>query len=94
MALAACESSTPQPDTIFTGRFVTLDEAQPEVEALAVAGGRIVAAGSRAEVEALVGEGTQTVAIGGVAVPGFAASTPEVEPRHLTSVCAATAHVR
>ncbi len=74
LALSACDASAPPPDTIFTGRFITLDDAQPEVDALAVADGRIVAAGSRADIEALAGENTQTVAIGGVAVPGFADS--------------------
>ena len=74
VAFLACEASAPPPDTIFTGRFVTLDDSQPEVEALAVTRGRIVASGSLADIEALAGEGTQTVAIGGVAVPGFADS--------------------
>ena len=74
LVLTACEAVGPRPDTIFTGRFITLDDSQPEVEALAVVGGRIVAAGSRAEVEALAGADTRTVAIGGVAVPGWADS--------------------
>ena len=70
----ACESDPPAPgpDAIFTGRFVTLDAARPEVEALAVTGGRIIAIGARQEVEALAGSATETIEIGGVAVPGFA----------------------
>lgn len=74
--LAACTGTPPPaveaPDTIFTGTFITLDPSRLRVEALAVRGGRIVAAGSRAEVEPLAGAGTRTVAIPGVAVPGWA----------------------
>jgi predicted amidohydrolase YtcJ len=72
VGLLSCEASVLPPDTIFTGRFVTLDDLQPEVEALSVTRGRIVASGSLADIEALAGESTQTVEIGGVAVPGFA----------------------
>ena len=59
-------------DTLFIGRFVTLDPAHPEAEALAVSAGRIVAVGSRSEVQASVGANTPTVAVAGVALPGFA----------------------
>lgn len=73
VAVAACAGAPAEPpDTIFTGDFITLDAARPRVEALAVRGGRIVAAGTRAEVEPLAGASTRAVAIGGVAVPGWA----------------------
>ncbi|MGE0464126.1 MAG: amidohydrolase [Vicinamibacterales bacterium] len=78
LLLAACpERPTPKPsaeapDTIFTGDFITLDASRPRVQALAVRNGRIVAAGARDEVQALAGAGTRTVAIVGVAVPGWA----------------------
>lgn len=77
LLLAACpERPTPEPsaeapDTIFTGDFITLDASRPRVEALAVKDGRIVAAGTRVEVEPLAGAGTRTLAIDGVAVPGW-----------------------
>ena len=74
LVLPGCEAAPPAPDTIFTGRFITLDDSRPEVEALAVVGGRIVAAGFRVEIGALAGDATQTVAIDGVAVPGWADS--------------------
>ncbi|MCI0517262.1 MAG: hypothetical protein L0Y45_05445, partial [Woeseiaceae bacterium] len=45
LALVACQGE-PAPDAVFLGRFVTLDRAMPEVEALAVTDGRIVAAGA------------------------------------------------
>ncbi len=77
VVLACSESGAPQPqaqapDTIFIGEFVTLDTSRPRVEALAVKGGRIVAAGTRGEIEPLGGTSTRTVAISGVAVPGWA----------------------
>jgi len=58
-------------DTIYTGTFVTLDESSPEVEAIAVRDGVIVALGTVAEVEAKVGATAERVAIPGVAVPGW-----------------------
>ncbi len=73
-ALVGCAepgSSGPAPDTVFMGTFITLDSTLPEVEALAVRGGRIVFAGSRSEASRLAGEITQVVEIPGVAVPGF-----------------------
>jgi len=73
---AACgkEASDPAPvraETIFTGRFVTLVDGMPEVEAIAVRDGVIVALGSLGDVEARVGTGTERIDIPGVAVPGW-----------------------
>lgn len=70
LALVACQGE-PAPDAVFLGRFVTLDEAMPEVEALAVTGGRIVAAGTAQDMLELAGENTQRIEIRGVAVPGW-----------------------
>lgn len=60
-------------DTIFHGgSIITVNEAQPQVEAVAVRGGRIVAMGSRASLDAWQGPGTQMVALGDQALlPGF-----------------------
>ncbi len=74
LMLNACQSPQPEPpapDTIFTGNFVTHDSAQAEVAALAVTDGKIIATGSREEIEALAGDNTQLVEIPGVAVPGW-----------------------
>jgi predicted amidohydrolase YtcJ len=60
------------PETIFTGRFVTLDRSHPRADAVAVSAGRIVAMGSRAEVEPLAGPDTRRISIPGVVFPGFA----------------------
>ena len=50
----------------------TLDATHPTAEAFAVRDGRIAAIGSRAEVDALCGDGTRVLELGGAAVyPGF-----------------------
>ncbi|MGD8928234.1 MAG: amidohydrolase [Lysobacterales bacterium] len=59
------------PDTIFTGKFITEDTGDSVVEALAVTNGVIVAAGTRTDVEAMIGPRTKIVPIPGVAVPGW-----------------------
>ena len=60
-------------DTIFAGgAIVTMDPAQPWVEALAVRGETIAAAGTRSEVAALRGAATRVVELGDRALlPGF-----------------------
>jgi predicted amidohydrolase YtcJ len=59
-------------DLVITGTVLTVDDARPTAEALAVADGRIVAVGDRSDVEALIGPNTQTVDVGdGCVMPGF-----------------------
>ncbi len=60
-------------DMIITGaRVLTMDEARPRAEAVAVEGGRIVAVGSDAEVLALAGSGVRVIKAGGrTLLPGF-----------------------
>ena len=64
------------PEMIITNaKVLTMDEARPRAEAVAFAGGRILAVGSRAEVEALAGQGTRVVDAGGrTLLPGFVES--------------------
>ncbi len=61
------------PETILTnGRITTLDPANPEAEALAVAGGRILQAGTVDEIMRLAGEETEVIDLGGRRViPGL-----------------------
>jgi len=68
-------------ELLVTGRLITMDDTRPAAEAMAVAGGRILAVGSRAEVESFVGPGTKRVDHPtGAILPGF------VEPHlHLVS---------
>jgi hypothetical protein len=65
-----------QTDIIITNaKVLTMDEGRPRAEAVAISGGRILAVGSRAEVEALAGPGTQVVDAGGrTLLPGFVES--------------------
>ncbi|HKJ02623.1 MAG TPA: amidohydrolase family protein, partial [Longimicrobiales bacterium] len=75
VGLAGCRSSDggPPADTIFVGdNIVTMDPAQPTVEAVAVRGETIVAAGGLTGVMALRGESTRVVELGDRALlPGF-----------------------
>ena len=79
LALAAlltvgCGGPTSEPADLVLrgGKVVTLDERVPEASALAARDGRIVAVGSDADVEALIGEGTEVVDLRGrLAIPGF-----------------------
>lgn len=61
------------PETILTNaRILTMDDARPRAEAIALAGGRIATVGSRREVEALGGQGTETIDCrGATLLPGF-----------------------
>ena len=54
------------------GKIVTVDEGNPEVEALAARDGHIVALGTTAEIEAHIGDATEVIDLAGrLAVPGF-----------------------
>lgn len=60
-------------DTIFiNGNIYTVDEKNPQAEAIAVMGERILAVGSNAEIEKLKGPNTKTIDLGGhFVMPGF-----------------------
>lgn len=69
--MAMSDGSTAE--TIFhNGTILTMVDAQPQVEAIAIAGGRILKAGSRAEVLALRSDATKLVDLGGATLmPSF-----------------------
>lgn len=74
LALAACAGEPDNPaDLVLTnGKVVTVDDALPEAQALAVKDGRILAVGTSEEMDAYVGSATRVVDLAGrVAVPGF-----------------------
>ena len=74
IGVAACSQDAGTPaDTIFFGdNIVTMDPQQPTVEAVAVRGETIVAAGSMDEVMAMEGPSTRVVDLGDNALlPGF-----------------------
>lgn len=60
-------------DRIYVGgTVVTMDDAQPQAEAVAVKGGKILAVGRRARIEALKGPSTVVQDLGGnTLLPGF-----------------------
>jgi predicted amidohydrolase YtcJ len=65
--------ATPLADLLLTnGKIVTVDDALPEAEAVAVRGDRIVAIGSSAVVRRFAGPATKVVDLGGqLVIPGF-----------------------
>ncbi len=77
VTIVACGSSTQpvaQPaDLILThAKVVTMDDARPQAEAVAVAGGTILAVGSAEEIERHRGPETRVLDLGGkLVVPGF-----------------------
>jgi len=59
-------------DLVFFGTVLTVDDALPTAEALAVADGRVVAVGARSDVESWIGPETETVELGdGCVMPGL-----------------------
>jgi predicted amidohydrolase YtcJ len=70
-ALAALTRT--QPDLILrNGRVITIDARQPHAQAVAIAGDRILAVGSDADIDALAVAGTKRIDLGGSTVlPGF-----------------------
>lgn len=59
-------------DLVLIGTVLTVDDAQPTAEAVAVSDGRIVAVGTRADVESWVGSGTEVTDVGtGCVLPGL-----------------------
>jgi predicted amidohydrolase YtcJ len=59
-------------DVVISGTVLTVDDARPTAEALAVADGRIIAVGTRSDVAGFVGPNTETVDLGdGCVMPGF-----------------------
>ena len=57
---------------LYNGKIVTMDENRPEVSALAIRGDRIVGVGSDDEMEALAGNETERIDLGGrLVTPGL-----------------------
>ena len=74
-AVSGCGPASSSDDAdlvLMGGRIVTVDEAAPEVQALAARDGRIIFVGSDADVDAFIGSGTEVIDLGGrLAIPGF-----------------------
>src|SRR6476620_10022402 len=63
----------PPADLVLTnGRIVTVDDARPEVEAMAISKDRIQALGSAADIKGMIGANTHVIDLQGqLAIPGF-----------------------
>jgi len=71
---AGCSGPSVEPAdlVLHSGKVVTVDDAVPDGEAVAVRGGRIVAVGSDREIEAYIGSSTEVIDLQGqLAIPGF-----------------------
>ena len=66
-------AQAPPADLVLTnGRILTVENARPEVQALAVSGGRIEALGTVAEIQRLIGPSTNVIDLHGqLAIPGL-----------------------
>jgi predicted amidohydrolase YtcJ len=66
-------AQAPPADLVLTnGRIVTVDDARPEAEAIAISKDRIQAIGTAAEIKAMTGPSTQVIDLHGqLAIPGF-----------------------
>ena len=69
---AGCQREPPPSHIFHTGKIVTVDPQFRTVEAMAIRDGRIVAAGTNADILKLAGSGTEQVDLGGKTVlPGL-----------------------
>jgi predicted amidohydrolase YtcJ len=66
-------AQAPPADLVLTnGRIVTVEDARPEVEAIAVSGDRIQALGTSDEIKPMIGPNTKVIDLQGqLAIPGF-----------------------
>lgn len=73
LVLTACAPAEEPADLVLVnGRIVTMDEANPVAEAVASRGQELVVVGSKADVDRLIGPGTEVIDLGGaLAVPGL-----------------------
>jgi predicted amidohydrolase YtcJ len=70
-----CAKKEPADLVLKNGKIVTVDESVPEVQALAVRGGAIVALGRDRQIDSYIGDATQVIDLDGtLAIPGFVES--------------------
>ncbi len=73
LCLAACgKREEPAEQVLLNGKIITMDLSKPEVQALAIRAGKIVACGTDKEIKRFVGPSTEVLDLRGrLAVPGF-----------------------
>jgi predicted amidohydrolase YtcJ len=66
-------AQAPPADLVLTnGRIVTVDDARPEAEAIAISGDRVQALGTAAEIKSMIGPATKVIDLQGqLAIPGL-----------------------
>ncbi len=71
--VGGCSPSSDSADVVLiNGKVVTVDDAYPEAEAVAIVNDTISAVGSTADIQALIGPDTEVIDLeGGLAIPGF-----------------------
>ncbi len=70
--VTACESGDEADLVLRNGNIVTMDDANPEAQALAAKDGRIVALGSDSDIEQYIGSDTEVIDLDGMtAIPGL-----------------------
>ncbi len=68
---AKARTTSEMAELLVEGRIATGNSAAPTAEAMAVSGGKIIALGSRADLEGLIGPSTKMLKPDGVVIPGL-----------------------
>ncbi len=72
LSISGLQKSKKADLVLMNGKIVTVDEAKPEVQALAVGGDRIIAVGSNEEIKPYITQKTEVIDLEGkLAIPGF-----------------------
>ncbi len=72
LSLSGLQKSKKADLVLMNGKIVTVDDAKPEVQALAVSGDRIIAVGSDEEIKPYITQTTEVINLEGkLAIPGF-----------------------
>ncbi len=72
LSISGLQKSKKADLVLMNGKIVTVDEAKPEVQALAVSGDRIIAVGSNEEIKPYITQKTEVINLEGkLAIPGF-----------------------
>jgi len=72
LSISGLQKSKKADLVLMNGKIVTVDEAKPEVQALAVSGDRVIAVGSNEEIKPYITQKTEVINLEGkLAIPGF-----------------------
>jgi predicted amidohydrolase YtcJ len=72
LSISGLQKSKKADLVLMNGKIVTVDDAKPEVQALAVSGDRVIAVGSNEEIKPYITQKTEVIDLEGkLAIPGF-----------------------